>query len=231
MSHKVNVYIYSVMGIGLAVLLEGLYSWQCSDVQRFLVYLVLATIAATLKVRLPGMTGTFSLSFLFVLMSVADLSFPEALVLGAVSTLIQCAWRTEVRPTPTQILFNIANSMITIALCCLAVQSVVGQPLRGNLPAELAVITCIYFAMNTLLVSGVISLLNNLRLTTVWQRWFVWSFPYYLVGAGVAGIVTAASRTAGWGSSLFIVPVMGIVYMYYRMYVERNSGAAAMASN
>lgn len=222
--HKANFYIYSVVGIGLAVLLEGLYSWHCPDLNRFLVYLALATVAAMLKVRLPGMTGTFSLSFLFVLMSVVDLTFPETLVLGAVSTLAQCLWRTKVRATLAQIMFNVANSMITIAVCCLAVQSGVSQILRENVAAELAVITCIYFAVNTLLVSGVISLLDGQPLMSVWRRWFIWSFPYYLVGSAVAGIVTVASRTSGWQSSLFIVSVMVLVYTYYRTYIARQAG-------
>jgi hypothetical protein len=71
------------------------------------------------------------------------------------------------------------------------------------------------------LVSGVIALVEQKKFTAVWRECHGWSFPYYVLGAAIAALITVSSRTTGWTASLFIVPAMYLVYSYYRFYVER----------
>lgn len=122
MPRKATIYVYSVTVVGMAVLLGALYRWQSPDLPRFLAYLGLASLGGMLKVRLPGREGTYSLSFLFALLSVLDLKFPEAIVIGAVGAFVQSVWRTAKRPKFVQVLFNGANFSISIAVCCLVGQ-------------------------------------------------------------------------------------------------------------
>jgi hypothetical protein len=58
-------------------------------------------------------------------------------------------------------------------------------------------------------------------LKNIWQQCYLWSFPYYLVGSAIAGIVTVSSRTIGWEASLLVLPLMYLVYTFYRLYLER----------
>jgi len=39
---------------------------------------------------LPGVKGTMSVSFLFVIIGVMNLSLPETMAVGAISVLVQC---------------------------------------------------------------------------------------------------------------------------------------------
>ncbi len=220
---KATIYVLSVTALGAATLVEGLYHWTCPDVRRFLAYLLVAMIGAALKVRLPRMPGTFSLSFLVVLMSIVELTYPEALVIGAVSTLVQCLWKAHPRPTAAQLLFNTANFTTSIAVCCVVVQSVASRALQNNLAAELVLVTCIFFVLNTLFVSGIISIIEGQDILAIWQRWFVWSFPYYLIGATVASLAVISGRVYGWGSSLMLLLVMVMVYGYYRIWMRHQS--------
>jgi hypothetical protein len=57
----------------------------------------------------------------------------------------------------------------------------------------------------------------------IWQQCYLWSFPYYLVGAGIAGLVSVSGQYVGWKTALLIVPIMYLVYLHYRMYVERQT--------
>jgi len=52
-----------------------------SDAVRLL--LVVAVLASSLKIRLPGLDGTMSVNFLFILLSILELNLPETLVLAA----------------------------------------------------------------------------------------------------------------------------------------------------
>src|SRR5947209_15079826 len=67
-----------------------------------------------------------------------------------------------------------------------------------SLTILLALAACLFFLTNTGLVSTVISLVEEKPFRKVWQQCHAWAFPYYLVGAALAGLVVASGRSAGW---------------------------------
>jgi hypothetical protein len=75
--------------------------------------------------------------------------------------------------------------------------------------------------LNTGLVSIVISLAEGRPLRELWSSCYEWTFPYFLVGAAVAGLASAA----GHGSNLSVIwpvlPAMYFVYVYYKMHIVR----------
>ena len=81
--------------------------------------------------------------------------------------------------------------------------------------------TVIFYVLNTFIVSTVLGLSNRDTVGRVWQNCYFWSFPYYLVGAAIAGLVTATSHTAGWHVSLLVLPVMLLIYVSYRLHVTQ----------
>ena len=78
-----------------------------------------------------------------------------------------------------------------------------------------------YVVLNTGLVSLVISLADECSLKEVWPSCYEWTFPYFLVGAAVAGLASAAGHATNWGVTLLVVPVMYFVYVYYKMHIVR----------
>ena len=75
MPNKAKLYVACTAVAGLASLAVGLFQAAIPNLPRFFSYLLLALLAATLKIRLPGMTGPMSVSFLFILIGIADYSF------------------------------------------------------------------------------------------------------------------------------------------------------------
>jgi hypothetical protein len=175
---------------------------------------------------LPGISGNISTNFLFVLIATALFSLTETVVLASVACLVQCLWKAKRRPKPVQVLFNVAVLVLSSGVSYQLTHRLAGES-SANLSILLVLSACLYFTINTFLVSGVLSLVDNKPLMQVWQQCYLWSFPYYLAGAAVAGLLMVSSRNVGWATSLLILPIMYLVYVFYSMCVERLGESAA----
>src|SRR3954454_12422023 len=96
---------------GVVVLSYALSHWHSQDLTRFSCYLAVAILASGFKVQLPGIDGTLSVNFLFILLGVMDLSLAETLVIGCAATLVQSVWQARKRLDPVKIVFNVAGMM------------------------------------------------------------------------------------------------------------------------
>src|SRR5260370_1774508 len=67
----------------------------------------------------------------------------------------------------------------------------------------------------------VISLTEGKRLSNVWKECYFWTFPYYIAGAAISGLLSVANHLLGWQSSLLIFPVIYWIYRSYRLYLGR----------
>ena len=82
MSLGARLYVGVMVGLGTAVLAVGAMHPTSHQPMKFLCYLLVAVAASRLKVNLPGITGTMSVNFLFILLGILELSFAETLALG-----------------------------------------------------------------------------------------------------------------------------------------------------
>jgi len=222
MPTKAKFYIGLTVVLGFALLTACLaLRPQFPDLPRYFTYLALAAVASTLKLRLPGITGTISVNFLFVLVGIAAFTLTETVTIGSVAILVQCVWRTKRTPQVIQVMFNVAALALSIGLAYQLSHFALALAGVDSLSALLVVAACVYFLSNTLLISGVLCLMDGKPLKQVWQQCYLWSFPYYLVGSAIAGLVTVSSRAVGWEASLLVLPLMYLVYTFYRLYLER----------
>ena len=217
MPTNAKIYINSTIAIGLCLLAGCLiFEWQFTDPRRYFGYLLLACLASTLKIKLPGLRGTMSINFLFILIGVAELTISETITLGCIAAVIQCLWKPRKRPAVIQVLFNIS----TLVLCIAISFSVSHALVQGtNLLVRLVVAVCAYFVLNTGMISLVLSLTGEKSFSEIWRQCYLCSFPYYLVGAAIAGAIVFSNRTVGWMPSLLMLPLMYLVYSYYRLYL------------
>lgn len=206
--------------VGIAMLAAAMLHWQSDDLLRFGCYLVVAALGSTLKVRLPGVEGTLSVHFLFVLLGVLELSLPETLVIGCTSALVQTFWKPRTPPRLVQVLFNLFNAANAVSLSYIAYHELAG-PLRQSRALMLAVAACVFFVSNTLPVALIIALTERKPFRTTWTQCYFWTFPYLLGGAALVGAVGFANRVFGWSSSILVLPVVYWIYHSYRLYLER----------
>src|SRR5438105_9924689 len=116
-SKKANFLIVSMFSLGAAILVTAGEQWRCADPPRFVCYFLLSIISSGMKVTLPSINGTMSVAFLFALLGIEELSFPETILMLSTATLVQCVWQSKKRPTAVQILFNVSNIAVAVYLC------------------------------------------------------------------------------------------------------------------
>jgi hypothetical protein len=191
----------------------------------YFAYCLLALLASALKVRLPGITGTMSVNFLFILVAVAVFSFSETILLAALACVVQCLWKARRRPRLLQLSFNVAALALSSGLSY-RLSHLLTRSNKVSLALLLTTGACIYYTANTLLISGVLSLVEGKPLFALWKQCYMWSFVYYLAGAAIAGLVVTTGEVAGWVMSLPILPSMYLVYVFYRLTVERLARAS-----
>ena len=190
-------------------------SWE------FFCYLLVLLLASTFKVTLPGVDGTLSVTFIFLFLGMLEMSFAETLLLGAASVFMQSLWQPAKRFKPIQLTFNISQLTIAITSGYFTFHSLSSSLLREQKPLALTVAAIVYFLVNTLAMSTIIGFSEAKPLRQVWLDSYVWSFPYYLVGAAIAGFVSYLNRHIGWQTSLLTLPVIYVVYRSYRLYVGK----------
>src|SRR5712691_10858747 len=219
LSLPAKLFISLIVIAGLATLVYGGVHQSSKNIAEFICYLGIAILASRLKVNLPGITGTLSVNFLFILIGVLELSFSETLILGAISMLAQCLYPE--RPKAIQVTFNVCAGSVSTALAYLVYHDRVTNLMIGNRPLLLGLAACVYFIANAGSIATVISLTERRPLIRILVDCYFWSFPYYLVGAGIAGAVTWLNRTFNWETSLILVPAVYVIYRSYRLYLGK----------
>src|SRR3989475_11602241 len=216
---RAKALISLVVAVGTGVLLYAAVYPTSKNIAQFICYLLIAILAARLKVHLPGITGTMSVNFLFILLGVLELSLPETLILGSAAVVVQCFYRD--RPSPIQVTFNLCDSAFSTAVAYGVYHFALSEGQVKSHPLLLAVAASSYFVVNTGSIAMVISLTEHKPLKKIWVECYFWSFPYYLVGAGFAGTVGWFNRIFGWQTSLLVVPVIYLIYRSYRLYLGK----------
>jgi hypothetical protein len=143
---------------GVVTLGYALSHWHSQDLTRFLCYVAVAILASGFKVQLPGIDGTMSVNFLFILLGVMDLTLAETLIMGCAATLVQSIWQARKRLDPVKILFNVASMMANASALTYISYHWLSARFGSGKPILLMVAALVFFFANTLPISVVIAL-------------------------------------------------------------------------
>jgi putative nucleotidyltransferase with HDIG domain len=203
-----DAYIWAFLLLGAAVLSGTAAHWHLRDGRQFFAYLLTAVVASALKVKLAGVEGTTSVGFLFVFIGILDLSTADAILIAAVSAVVQSLWRTGQKGRAIHLCWNVSAVSMAVyasgAFYGWARQSVPG-------PLGLAGLTVTYFATHVSSVSGVIALTESKRFGQVLKQQF-WLLPYYCCGTSVAWIIGTMPRAIQWEVPIVCLPLIYIVH-------------------
>jgi diguanylate cyclase (GGDEF)-like protein/putative nucleotidyltransferase with HDIG domain len=219
MSAAARFFIAVVVLCGTTALTYSVLHGRSQNPLKFFCYLLIALAASRLKVRLPGITGTMSVNFLFLLLGVLELSLSEAMVLGCAAVAVQCFDRN--RANPIQVAFNVCSTALAVAATFASYRFALSHRALGGPSAILFLAASVYFLANTLPVAAVIALTERKALRKIWSECYFWSFPYYLVGAGVVGMMSWLHGFTDWQTSLLTLPVVYLIYRSYRLYLGK----------
>ena len=217
-----KVYIAIIATVAATVLTFVASRWNPENFLRFLLFLALAMVASAMKIRLPGFKTTISINFVFILIGLALFSFGETVLIGLGGALVQSLWKTQSRPKPVQVFFNAACLTVCTAAAFWTSHSVPAMLGLNSMAATMVLGAGVYVVLNTGLVSLVISLVEGRSLREIWSSCYEWTFPFFVVGAAIAGLASGTGHGANLGPMLLVVPAMYLVYVYYRMHIVRS---------
>jgi diguanylate cyclase (GGDEF)-like protein/putative nucleotidyltransferase with HDIG domain len=195
--------------------------WHSGDPTKFLCYLGVAIAASFLKIKLPGVNGTLSVNFLFVLLGVLELSFGETLMFGIAEVVVQSFWNSSKEMKPIHVVFNASQFSVGTAVAWSTYRLLTHSILHRATPVALILVAMVYFAFNTLAVAIVVRLSEGKPILKIWSESYFWSFPYYLAGAAITGSISFLNRQIGWQSSLLVFPPVYLMYRSYRLYLGK----------
>jgi putative nucleotidyltransferase with HDIG domain len=216
-----RLYIAGMALAAFGCFVLAFFHWQSTDPVKFVCYLVAAVLASSFKVSLPGIEGTLSMNFLFTLVGILEMSLPETLLIGLVSALAQFYWRPARQLKLVQLAFNLSQVTICSAAAYGAYKFIAIHVLRGPGPLALAAAAITHFVFNTAAMSAIIGLTEDKRVAKVWIDSYLWLFPYYMVGAAIAGLISFLNAHIGWQAALLVLPPIYLVHRSYRLYLGK----------
>jgi putative nucleotidyltransferase with HDIG domain len=216
-----RAYIAGMALAGAACFAFAFLHWRSNDPVKFVCYMLAVLLASSLKVTLPDQDATLSLNFLFTLLGIQELGLPETLLIVLASTLGQAFLRRKHSVKLVHFVFNWAQLTVSSTLAYGAYVLVVARVLHAPGPVALLAAAITHFGCNTVAMSTVIGLTENKPIPKVWNDSCLWSFPYFMVGAAVAGLVHFLNGHIGWQSSLLILPPIYLMYRSYRLYLGK----------
>jgi diguanylate cyclase (GGDEF)-like protein/putative nucleotidyltransferase with HDIG domain len=213
-----KLYIAVISGIALTLMVYCTAAWQPVRMGQFVLYLICGILCSNMKVQLPGVTGTISVNYVFILAAASELTLPQTVAVGGASAVSQLFWTARKRPHNVQILFNFASIAISSALASGVLQA---DWLVSDISLRLLAASTLYFLSNTCTTGIILALTSGKKFTLLWRNDLFWTAPHYLAGGAMAGLLHLWNRFLGWESSVLIFPPIYLVYYSYRLYLGR----------
>jgi hypothetical protein len=225
-SISARVFVALIVISGLLLLGDAAVKAKSVPSVRFVAFLVAACLAARLKIKLPGVTGTMSVNLPFILVAAAGMGSAEALAVGFISTFVQCLPKGK-KFNLVQVAFNCGTITLAVAAARFifaspSVASVVGAP-----SLRLGVAAAAYALANTIPVAIVIGLTESAGILRTWLEMLQLSFPYLVASAGIAGVTLTVGQEAGWQVAVAVLPIMAGIFLSYRRYFAATATSEA----
>jgi len=215
---KAKVMIGMVAVASLCPLSFGVINWRMPAWPQLALLMSAAVLSSRLKVKLPGITSTMSGSLPVILLGVTQLGLFGSLLVAATAAIAQ-SYGSGKQLKPVQFVFNTCTLMNACALAYLAYHSRLFTAHVGGSALSLAMAAAAYFLANTAPVASIIGLTEGNSPFALWHKVFLWSFPNYVIGAGLTAIVSFFTSITGVAA---LLAVLFLVHRSYKMYVGRT---------
>ena len=217
---KAKVMIGMVAVASLCALSLGVVRWQTQAWPQLLLLMAAAALSSRLKVKLPGMTSSMSGNLPVILLAVTQLGLFASLLVAVTAAIAQSYTSGGNKTKPIQFVFNACTLLNASGLAYLAYHSQIGARATAH-TMSLVLAAATYFVANTAPVASIIGLTEGGNPFALWHKVFLWSFPNYVIGAGLTAIATAFSTFSGLATLAALMAVLFAVYQSYKMYVGR----------
>ena len=221
LSRSARAYILATVLFGLACVGYAIKTWAPVPWGEFIWYLACALLSSKLKVTLPGMTGTLSVNFVFILIAITELGLGPTVIIACASGVAQAVFTAKVRPPPVQVAFTFSSMAASSTLAYLVYHAPMIHRQMDSVPFLLCLCSLVYYLANTWSVGGIIALSERKPFFRLWMDRLFWTVPNYLAGAAIAAVHHGMVHYFGWQNSVLVLPVAYLMYRSYRLYLDR----------
>jgi len=200
----------------------GIVRWQAQAWPQLLLLLAAAALSSRFKVKLPGIKSSMSGNLPVILLAVTQLGLFASLLVAATAAIVQSYTSGGNRTKPVQFIFNACTLLNAAGLAYLAYHSQLFAAHATAHTLSLVLAAATYFLANTAPVASIIGLVEGGSPFALWHKVFLWSFPNYVIGAGLTVIVSAFTTVSGLATVVALLVVLFAVYQSYKMYVGRS---------
>ncbi|HEX7956642.1 MAG TPA: ATP-binding protein [Pyrinomonadaceae bacterium] len=208
------------------------------DLQLIPLVIVTLLVSSRFCIPIPRTTGQISFSDTFIFLTMLLYGGEVAVVLGAAENF--AASRFGKRPFSIfTCIFNAAMMACATFLSVHAMRWLFGRPVtefaRGDFSAEFVIGLCVMAFVQYVANSGLAAVHTSLKanepLWVTWRNKYLWTSITYFAGASAAGLAVKLASTAGLYALVAAAPIIVIVYLTYRTYLDNIEAmsAAAMA--
>jgi hypothetical protein len=218
---KAKVMIGMVAVASLCALSIGVVRWQTQAWPQLVLLSAAAALSSRFKVKLPGMTSSMSGNLPVILLGVTQLGLFASLLVGITAAIAQ-SYTSGKQVKPIQFVFNACTLLNATGLAYLAYHSQIfaARATAHTMSLVLAAVT--YFLANTAPVASIIGLTEGGNPFALWHKVFMWSFPNYVIGAGLTAIASVFSTVSGLATLGTLMAVLFAIYQSYKTYVGRS---------
>jgi len=216
---KAKVLIGMVAVASLCPLSFGVINWRLPAWPQLALLIAAAILSSRFKVKLPGMTSTMSGNRPGMLLGCTQLGLFACLLLSVTAAFAQ-SYASGLKSKPVQVFFNVCTLMNATALAYVAFHSRLFMAAWGGTALSLVLAAATYFLANTAPVAGIIGLTEGHSPVALWHKVFLWSFPNYVIGAGLTAIASLLTTVTALATIAALLAVLFGVYRCYRMYVS-----------
>lgn len=220
MTNKAKFYQSIILLLGLALGIRQSLQWTSGNEGLFFVYLGLTVITSLLRLGVPTAAGTISIGFIFILASLAQLSIGQTLAIGISGTIIHCLRDQKDKIDWLSLAFQTAVVVLGVEAANVAFRRISVLLPDGGLAAALPLAATVLFLVTAFPLAATTAMTERELLRRIWQNRFLWSLPYYLAGAALAGLLTAVVHLPWWQTAVVIVPLLFLVYRAYGLQID-----------
>ena len=233
----VKPYMWAVVAAGAAAVLYATLHLPVERLDLRLVPLVAFTLFVSSRfcIPIPRTTGQISFSDAFIFLTFLLYGGEVAVLLAAAELF--AASRLGRKPFSLfTSLFNSAMMACSMLTTVIALRLLFGDETllrQGEFSvkfvAALCVMALVHYVANSAIAAVHTSLKANEPLWATWRNKYLWASITYFAGASSAGIIVKLVSSEGLYALVAAAPIIVIVYLTYRRYLENVEAMAAAA--
>jgi putative nucleotidyltransferase with HDIG domain len=228
-----QAFVPCVSAAGLLVVGHCISTMMQQPLSRdWLALAALTLLTGSFTIKIPSIPVRLSVSETFVFASVLLFGSCAGTVIVALEILVVIAAGTGRRaPDPLRILFNVSAAALSIWIASHAFYATGIPPLNSHgvelhtLVVPLALMSTIYFLMNSGMVAAAVAIQNKQPILRTWRSNFLGLSVNYFGGASLAALFVSYTRTIDLFALGIIIPLLVISYLTFKTSFSRVEDA------